>query len=126
MIWRVLLSVLALPGLLGGLFLSIEQLTAGDICPMLGPVPACYIVFAGYALILAAAWTPRSVAWRLFLAGFAPVGGLAAAGTGLEIIQGDVCPQNEGGIPQCYLSLAFAFATFGGFILVRRKATGRL
>lgn len=119
MIWRALLSLAALLGFWGGAALSLHHLVAGDVCPTLASVPACYLVSAGYALIFAAAWSPRRASFVLFFAGFLPVFLLAIVGVTLELTQGNICPRALGFIPQCFLSLALASITVALFWRLR-------
>lgn len=48
---RYALISLALLGTIAGASLSTSHLQTGETCPMLGPLPACYVVFIGYMLI---------------------------------------------------------------------------
>lgn len=121
MIWRAMLTLAALLGVWAGGVLSLAHLKTGEVCPMLGPVPACFVVLAGYTLIFAAAWAPRAAAPFVFAAGFAPVFGLAATGVALELAHGDICPKAVG-IPQCFLSFALAALTLTLFLRARRRA----
>jgi len=41
-------------GFLAGAQLSVNHLRHGEICPMIGPVPACIIVFFGYLMVFIA------------------------------------------------------------------------
>lgn len=121
MIFRVILSLLASFGAYSGFTLSLGHFHAGDICPMLGPVPACYLVLIGYALVAIAPWIPVRFGWPAFWLGWSPVAGLAAMGVVLELSQGDVCPK-AGGIPQCFYSFALAALVLGLWVLDRRAA----
>jgi hypothetical protein len=113
MLVRVALLLLVCLGLWSGAKLSISHYKSGEACPILGPVPACYIAFAGYLMMAsavlrlflsAAPWS--GVFWNgLFLAG-----GLALLGSALELIKGDVCPKAMGWLPMCYVSLGFSVA----------------
>ena len=115
---RSALIVLAGLGTVAGLRLSIEHLQHGEVCPVLGPIPACFIVFAGYALILAAAiFIKRGHAKKLFYTGWTPVFLLALMGVTLELTKGHVCPEGAFGIPQCFFSLAMVLACLGLFRL---------
>jgi len=53
---RLALIALAGLGTFAGARLTLEHLPHGGVCPMLGPVPACIIVFLGYFLVLIAAF----------------------------------------------------------------------
>lgn len=106
--------------------LSVDHLQHGEVCPMLGPIPACIIVFLGYSLIvLAAVLIRRSVAKKLFYIGWAPVFLLAFMGVTLELTKGHVCPPGPLETPQCFFSLAMAVLCFGFFKLIKRYSTGK-
>lgn len=121
MIWRAMLTLAALLGVWASAALTLAHFQTGEVCPMLGPVPACIVVLAGYALIFAAAWAPRAAAPFVFAAGFMQVFELAATGAALELAHGDVCPKTLGGIPQCFLSFALAALTLILFLRARRR-----
>ena len=115
---RFTLIALAGLGTFAGLRLSIEHLQHGEVCPVLGPIPACIIVFAGYALILLSAiFIKGSHAKKLFYTGWTPVFLLAFIGVMLELTKGHVCPEGAFGIPQCFFSLAMVLACLGLFRL---------
>ncbi len=120
MIWRIALTLLALPGLVGGGLLSSAAMTSPGTCPSIGPIPACFLVLAGYAVILASVWAPPKPSGLLFIAVFMPVLALAATGVVLELTQGDVCPKASG-VPQCFYSLALAFLSLIAFLVLRRR-----
>ncbi len=95
-------SVYVLSGLIP---ISFAHLQTGVVCPMLGPLPACYLVSACYAAMGLAdvLWNKRLNG--LFFAGAAPVILLALIGTSLELSGRPTCPRSETGLPLCYLSL---------------------
>lgn len=78
---------------------------------MLGPLPACYLVFAAYSLVAISAFLRTDYFKKLFFVGWTPIFGLAFIGAILHTFIGDTCPVDENGVPQCYLSLALAIAT---------------
>ncbi len=91
-----------------------------DACPSLGPLPACYLVFAGYsAIAFSVLLEPLRSGW-IFFAGWFPVFLLALVGTSLELMGRHTCPQTDAGIPLCFFSLAFAIVLAGAFLLARR------
>lgn len=106
--WRALLALIAGAGAVASLLLSYQHSHTGETCPLLGALPACYLVFVGYALVTASALLKKPAASFAFWLGWGPIAGLALTGTVLDIIQGDVCPRTDGGIPQCFISLAIA------------------
>ena len=73
----------------------------------LGPIPACYIVLAGYAIILlSTVFRGKLKSGRIFYLGWVPVFGLAALGVTSELMGNHICPPSAGGVPQCFYSLA--------------------
>ena len=115
---RLLLGLISGFGTFAGLQLSGSHLQTGETCPVLGPVPACYLVAVAYALILMSAVLIRKpYALRLFLPGWVIVFGLAASGVALELSVGDTCPAGPRNIPQCFFSLSMAMACAVFFIL---------
>lgn len=109
---RLLAGGLALYGAYVAFGISQVHLTGVERCPTIGPVPACYLVFAGYLAMLFAMIRP--INW-LFLTGWIPVFLLAAAGVAGEIFSdAPVCPQTDGGIPKSYFS--FGISLVLGFL----------
>jgi len=121
---RVGLVLIAGLGVWGAGASSLNHLISGEICPTLGPLPACVAVLAGYMLIAVAALVGRRASTIMFWAGWAPVAMLALLGVGLEITVGDTCPRGFGNIPQCYISLAMAVAALIVFLMFRRREGG--
>ena len=120
---RYALVLLALLGTSAGASLSIEHFQTGETCPMLGPIPACFIVFAGYGLIsLNAILASKLDLKSLFFLGWTPIFLLAAMGVSLEIFGQDVCPPGAFGIPQCFYSLAMALLCLGLFLILRKHS----
>jgi len=114
LIARVALIILAGFGTLAGLKLSVSHIEHGEVCPMLGPIPACIIVFLGYlCVVLAALFIRKSFVTRLFYIGWTPVFLLALMGVFLELTKGHVCPPGAYGIPQCFFSFAMALICLG-------------
>lgn len=113
---RFVLLALAGFGTVAGGRLSVEHMKHGEVCPMLGPLPACIIVFLGYLLIvLAAVFLKHSAAKKLFYIGWVPVFLLALMGVILELTKGQVCPPGAFGIPQCFFSLSMVLICLGLF-----------
>lgn len=91
---------------------------AGDLCPAVGPIPICYIVFVAYSLMLLSLVIKHNGCKHYFFTAgwgmafvFAFVGSLAE----FFVPGGGVCPTTSGGsirgsdgtgIPMCYISLA--------------------
>lgn len=106
---RGALIALAGFGSLAGARLLIDHMTHGEVCPMIGPVPACVIVLLGYFSILTSAIFVRKDASKMFFyAGWMPVLLLALTGVVLELTKGNICPPGPANIPQCFYSLAMA------------------
>jgi len=105
---RIALIILAGLGTFAGAQLSLTHMTQGEICPMLAFIPACIIVFLGYALILWAAVFGGKRSKLVFYIGWTPVTLLASLGVILELTKGGTCPPGAMGVPQCFYSLAMA------------------
>ena len=106
---RIFLLALLSIGLYGAL--SVSYLTIMDIapCPSILNIPACYVVTAGYFLMLTATFLyQKNIAKTLFIIGWLPVLLLALVGSLLELSYGEICPKSSIGVPLCYVSLSFA------------------
>jgi len=118
---RGLLILIAGLGSLAGARLSLHHLKLGEICPVIGPIPACYIVLLGYLCVLVAAIRPsKNGSKQLFYFGWTPVFMLAVAGVMLELTKGNICPKGLAGIPQCYISFVMAGLCWWLFFYVHR------
>lgn len=105
-ILRILTAILALYGAYAAFTISQLHMSGAEACPTLGPIPACYLVLAGYLAMLLAAIRPMK---RLFIIGWLPVFLLASSGVAGEILSDSpVCPQTLAGFPKCYFSFALA------------------
>ncbi len=120
---QIVLIGLSALGTYGGGALSLGHMQTGETCPMLGALPACYIVFIGYALILCFAVFPHKVRSSVFYIGWTPIAGLATMGVILELIRGETCPPGPAGIPQCFLSLALAIMCWLCFKFIKTSKT---
>ena len=91
---------------LSGIFpISFTHWRAGNACPHLGLVPACYLVMVCYAAMgIAALFWNKQLSW-LFFSGAVPVIFMAMIGTVLEITGLPTCPRSDTGLPLCYMSL---------------------
>jgi len=109
-------------GFLAGAQLSVNHLRHGEICPMIGPVPACIIVFFGYLMVFIATITIRKP-WskNLFYVGWAPVFLLALFGIIIELTKGNICPPGPAGIPQCFFSFAMVVICWSLFKRITRN-----
>jgi len=119
---KVMVFLLALVGLSGAAGISWQHLSGQARCPTLGPLPACYVILVGYALIAVTPFLSRLLALKVFLIGLAPVLGLALVGTLGEITHHLRCPHTPSGIPKCYFSaaLSIALAGLGYYAFARR------
>lgn len=95
--------------------LVITEITSGDGCPYLGPVPACLVAFVSYFAMSVATGLrllkPKvKWAWKLFLGGVAGAGILAIIGSLMEVFIGNICPVGPGGVPMCFVSLGMCIA----------------
>jgi hypothetical protein len=99
--------------------LILDELNGIDACPMLGPVPACYLVGLGYVAMAAAViFSPRRLT-VLFLFGWTSVFLLALSGSTMEILGHNTCPTSPAGTPLCYFSLTVATLLLPVFFLSR-------
>ncbi len=105
---KVALVVLAGTGLLGVAPVTFAELSTGNACPGLGPVPACHVVTIAYGAMLASVLFGRGWLPYLFFLGWIPVFLLAAGGSALEVLGQGICPKTESGWPKCFFSLALA------------------
>ena len=106
--FRTAIILLASIGVLGVGRISIIHWTGEASCPMIGSLPACYIILIGYSLIVLSMYPHVQKALVLFLIGWAPVMLLALTGVVGELTGVLQCPHLENGTPQCYISAALA------------------
>ena len=112
-----LLWLLLAIGFLGAVKVSFDNLT-GSPCPHVLAIPICYLVLAGYALmVLSVIIYHKGCRHYFFIVGWSIATAIALIGTVAEIVAGGgVCPTSGGGslrgaassgsIPFCYISLA--------------------
>lgn len=101
--------------------ISIAHWQTGAACPMLGPLPACYLVTLCYAAMGLAALLWEKRLSGLFFAGAAPVILLALVGTGLEVSGRPACPRSASGMPLCYMSLGVGVAMLLVFLYILKR-----
>jgi len=101
--------------------ISVAQWQTGVGCPMLGPLPACYLVTLCYAAMGLAAllWNKRLSG--LFFVGATPVILLALVGTGLELSGHPICPRSASGVPLCYMSLLVGVMMLLVFLYILKR-----
>ena len=112
----VLVSFCAL-GLYGVAPIAFQQAAGTALCPAIGFIPACYLVFVGYTLVGVSAFVGRKMRIPLFAVGWIPVFALAMTGASLEALGNEVCPRNASNIPTCFLSLGLAIILITAFII---------
>jgi len=122
-ILRIALLVLALFGTFAGASLSLSHMSTGETCPVVGPLPACYLVAIGYFLVALSAISPTAKWTRnVFFIGWTPVAVLAGFGVMLELAGRETCPRGAGGIPQCFYSFLMAMICLFLFLMFRKTA----
>ena len=106
--------------------ISITHWHTGDACPVIGPIPACYVVSVCYAAmgIASLVWAKR-LQW-LFFAGSTPVILLALIGTSLELLGHPTCPLSDAGTPLCFYSLAVGLSMLIIFLVALKIERAQL
>ena len=125
---RVILFGLIALGLYGAASVSYSTITGTASCPTVGFIPACYIVFIGYLLMLIASSAilfQRQQRYSIFFVGWTPVFLLAFFGSLLEVINGNTCPKNGSGLALCYVSLSFAIVIAGLYLFLIKARTAK-
>lgn len=118
---KVILWGLLGVGLYGALSVSYTTITGTSPCPSIAGIPACFIVLAGYSLMLLATFiTQTKKSTWFFFTGWAPVFLLAFVGSIFEIGNGDTCPKSSSGLALCYVSLTFAIAVIVLYFTIRK------
>jgi hypothetical protein len=117
---RIILLGLIATGLYGAASVSYHAITGAAPCPHIANIPACFIVLAGYTLMLIAVMiesvgnaqrtAPTPTPKKVFLIGWLPVFLLAVTGSLFELSHGNTCPKSDTGLPLCYVSLFFSIA----------------
>ena len=112
-VFRGTLGLFIVVGVWSSLRLSYLTVTDTAPCPSILWIPLCYLAAIGYLSMFAAQMPPLGkLKSRLFYPAWALVFSIAASGSGVEIFVGDTCPITDGGVPMCYISLAFCVAIF--------------
>ncbi len=121
---RAAIVLLASIGVLGVGRISVLHWTGEASCPMISSLPACYIIFIAYMLIVLSMYPHLQKALIVFLIGWVPVTLLALSGVVGELTDTLQCPHLENGIPQCFISAAFGM-TIGilAWLLFKIEAT---
>ena len=105
---RTAIFLLAGIGVLGVGRISVIHWTGEAFCPMISSLPACYVILIAYSLIVLSMYPRLQKALLVFLIGWVPVTVLALTGVLGELTGMLQCPHLENGIPQCFISAAFA------------------
>jgi len=98
--------------------LSLDQWKNPGACPSIGPVPACYLVLAGFSLALIGHLGKIS---KVFLGGLGFPTALALFASIGEIFGFVECPKTEGGVPMCYISLALCSVCWVLWALMKKS-----
>jgi hypothetical protein len=123
---RVSLAAFSIYVLSGIVPISITHMHTGDACPLIGPIPACYIVSICYAAMgIASLLWAKPLNW-LFFAGSAPVILLALAGTSMELMGRPTCPVSDAGTPLCFYSLAVGISMLTIFLVALKMEQRQL
>lgn len=122
-----LLWVLLAVGFFGAAKVSLANF-AGTACPHIWLVPVCYVVLAGYALMIASLLVRHNGCKHYFFCiGWGTVFVIALLASIAEFLGGGgVCPStgdgsvrgvSSGAIPMCYISLALALGILVLFLI---------
>lgn len=101
----VLILLLLAYAAYGALNLSLEDYRVKDVCPKILGIPACYLVFLSFALLVPIQLLKAKKLYFFLVLAFPLL--LALGASGMELAGIEVCPRNEAGTPMCYYSLAF-------------------
>ncbi len=127
---RIILWALVLVGFFGAAKISYTNLT-GNACPYIGFIPVCYLVLAGYGLMILSLLIPHiGCKHYFFCAGWGTAFLIALVGSVAEIAAGGgVCPSTGGqgirgassasigSVPMCFISLAMLIVILVLFLL---------
>ncbi len=103
----ILIASLAISGSFG---LVIKESDAGNICPKILGIPACYIVLTCFTLALIGHLIPRTKGKWIYFFFIGIVTFIATMGTIGELTGMIKCPRTTGGTPMCFLSLAICLS----------------
>lgn len=114
--------------LLGGLAvyfsfgLVMSELENGDVCPRIMGFPTCYIVLACFTGAFIAHLFPDSRGKWFYFSFIGVLTFMGSLATIRTLTGASSCPQTEGGIPLCYLSLGVSLTLLiAKIILVRHS-----
>jgi len=113
----ILIWLISLIGLYGTFGLVQNELTTGDICPKIMGIPACFIIFACFLLVLLGhSSILKKWSWVYFI-GVGVALSIASYGSLGELLGFAECPKTSDGIPMCFLS----FGLFLALLLLSSK-----
>lgn len=87
--------------------LSYTDWVQQDVCPKILGIPACYIVFGVFFIAgIMHLINTKNTKYIYFAVMCIPLY-MALKGTIIELMGTEICPDSEGGIPMCFISLGF-------------------
>lgn len=104
-VFSIVILLLLVYAAYGALNLSLEDYRVKDVCPKILGIPACYLVFLSFALLVPIQLIRAKNLYFLLVLAFPLL--LALGASGMELAGIEVCPRNAAGTPMCYFSLAF-------------------
>jgi len=110
---NLLLLVVFAIGLIGAGSLVWNEITHSNVCPTLLGIPACYVIFACFAIPFVMHLRKKGILIYYVFAGLAFV--IALVASVMQFTGNAECPKTEGGTPMCY----FSFALFSSIIILK-------
>lgn len=107
LILRIGIILLGIIGFIGVTNISYVHWSGESSCPMLGVVPACYVIFVAYAMVVVSMFL-KDNAKKIFLIFWLPIIVLALIGSVGELTNLMQCPHTADGTPKCYFSALFS------------------
>jgi len=117
-VYRILIGVIAMAGMIGVLPIITAHLR-GWSCPMIGPLPACYLVLFAYSSVALSVLLNARRRKIIFLVGWTPLFIVATAGSVLELMGREACPRTGYGVPTCFISLFMVLVLAAVFVAGR-------
>ncbi len=87
--------------------LSFTDWKQKNVCPKIGGVPACYIVFLCFVIATFSHIFTTLVSCKVYFVFVAIPAIIAFVGSITELKGKTICPKTTSGIPMCYISFAF-------------------
>ena len=125
-VFKVVVGLMALLGAVSIFPLTLSTLTGGASCPSISIIPACYIVFLGFCMMVLFAIFEKPI---FFIIGWTPVAFIALFASYSELTVGNICPLSSTGVPLCFYSFGASLIILLNFILwkvFKNKANLRL